>query len=82
MTEEVMLEIVKGVVTLGTTVITAFGAYFGTKYLNRSTISNYEDDELFSEYYKDASKTLKKLSLAEKIGQLFYILKIDIRMNQ
>lgn len=37
MTEEVMLEIVKGVVTLGTTVITAFGAYFGTKHMKNKS---------------------------------------------
>ncbi len=63
----------KKIIIIITVIILGLGAYFGTKYLNRSTISNYEDDELFSEYYKGASKTLEKLSLAEKIGQLFLV---------
>ena len=66
----------KKIIIIITVIILGLGAYFGTKYLNQgtsSTTSNYEDDELFSKYYKDASKTLEKLSLAEKIGQLFLV---------
>lgn len=51
------------------------GSYFGLKYYsdNNINLSKEEEAELFGKYYVEASKMMKKMSMAEKIGQLFLV---------